>query len=118
MEQYFEVLAFLIGGGITFFITDSVRKRINANEIEVLKTAISTQDRINAGQEASITRNREAIITIREQQANMNDRFSEFNAYQREEINGIKTTLNQTSKAIIQLEATLKGLNELIKQKL
>lgn len=100
---------------ITDITITNLESKFN-ERLEMLSNKIKSQDDLNRLQEASITAMKEGAVITRERIQQLRQSFEEFQSYQREEIKDVKITLDKTTKAIIQLEVTLKGLANVIEQ--
>lgn len=76
------------------------------------------QEKINEAQEAQITTNKENNIRNREKHQNLVEKFDQFANFIMEENKDLKANQTEMTKAIVSLEATLKGIGEIIKLKL
>ena len=120
-----SVMASLVTFSIGIISAISVRHAKDALTKNNLLNRVINLENFRKSQEASIEsqksatyKNREEILKLQEKHENLHARISEFQTIQRDEINDIKLIQTESTKAIIQLEATLKGLSSVIKSKL
>jgi len=97
---------------------DALTKNNLGNRVSNLEVALKNFKTSEDSQVSNILENRENILKLQEKHGSLSARIMEFQAIQREEINDIKLIQTDTTKAIVQLEATLKGLSKLIESKL
>lgn len=88
------------------------------DRLRSLSKIMELQEKINQAQEAQITTNKENNIRNREKHQNLAEKVESFTQFISEENRDLKINQTQTTKAIIQLEVTLKGLADIIKHKM
>jgi len=116
-----SLITFLIGIISTITarsLKDALAKNTLSHKADTLEKSLQHQIELVRSQDVLVRKNTEEILKLQEKQEEFYIRILDYQSNQKDEISDIKMIQGQSTKAIAQLEVTLKGLNELIKKKL